>query len=168
VKRKYGLDLPRHTSREVWSKVRAALREDSKPDEGKGDSMKQQAIKRANKEIRQYQESIELLRTLPDGPFDFSVNIHVNGNTVFITLPFDLEMYRTYRRAMGPGWRCGEFSQTDHGNFISKNRTYWPASRKRHQGSTILLSLDTSVVGSTCSIRQIDVKKVPVYEVVCQ
>lgn len=130
--------------------------------------MKEQVINEAKKSIEEYQQAIEMLDKLPDGPFDFLVEMSIgNCATIHIAIPFDLSAYRIYRRAMGKGWQCDGWATTTFDTHIARHRSYYPKGRGYFDGPRVLLALDTGLDGATCRMEQVGVKEAPVYKVVC-
>ena len=132
-------------------------------------TLKEQVKKATEMKINELKQALELLDCLPDGPFDFLINISIYRNRVVVRIPYDATTYAKYRRAMGRGWRRrGEWVITMYSDSISRHCSYWPAGRQEFDGGPVLrLALDTELAGSTCWVEQIGVEEHPVLKLVC-
>lgn len=129
--------------------------------------MKQSGIARARMRIRQIERGIELIKMLPDGPFDFPVEILCNDKIPTVRLPFDLEAFKVYRKAMVGNWQCKEWTDTQHEDCIVRHRMYWPKGSNPWRDGYVQVCLDTRLDKSVCKVRQVDTREVPVFEIVC-
>lgn len=131
--------------------------------------MKQSAIKRAQKRIEEIERGIEMVKKLPDGPFDFPVWINCTDDVVHVHLPFDLEAFKVFRKAMAGEWRCDNWKEMSHNDrSFSRWRNYWPKGTDQWRDGYVAITLDTDLQGSTCQLVQKGIKEVPIFEVVCQ
>lgn len=128
--------------------------------------MKDQTEIKALENIEEIKRAIELLAELPDN-LDFSVDLSIQRETVHVTIPFDLDCFRQYRKAMGKNWETSNMrlSHTDFDNHVAKSRRY---QHNNHPGTDVLLALDTKLNASTCHIVQVGEETKPIYEVVCK
>lgn len=130
--------------------------------------MRKSAIARAQARIRQIERGIELIKMLPDGPFDFPVEILCNDKNPSVSLPFDLKVFKVYRKAMAGEWRCDDWRDTQHDNLsITRHRMYWPKGTDRWKDGYVSICLDTDLDGNVCQLVQKGIKEVPIMEVVC-
>lgn len=133
--------------------------------------MLQKAISKAQQKIEGIQRVIEIARLLPESNLPTRINIDEDG--IFINLPYDINIYRQYRKLLGKNWQIGgdTWTCTQHGgtsvsrhiNFVPKSADY----TKYWDGPYLKVSLVTDVQGSTCQVKQIGIREVPILEVVC-
>lgn len=133
--------------------------------------MLQKAISKAQEKIKGIQAVMSIANLLPES--DLPTRINIDEDCIFVNLPYDVNIYRQYRKLLGENWRIGEDSWTctQHGetsisrhiNFVPKNAGY----TKYWDGPYLKVSLVTDIQGSTCQVKQVGVKEVPILEVVC-
>ncbi len=123
---------------------------------------KQQALKNSQAQIEKIKIGMALIELLPD--MEQIERITANDETVHIVLPYNPEILRKYRELMGEDWNQNTSSTTHHNDGTISQCTSF--THKELPGD-ILVAMQTGLEGSTCEIKQVGEKTVPILEVVC-
>jgi hypothetical protein len=117
---------------------------------------KQTTVQELKDEATKLLKTAELIeKMLPD---DMPGKIWGTDRNIRITLPFNWSLFQQARRKLGQEWKRLNSFTTDKGDLLI---TY------RQGDAELVITLDFAHDGATCERRQVGVKEVPIYQVVC-
>lgn len=126
-------------------------------------AIKQAAIEGYNQAIAKLQKCRDAVDLLPDALAEIpGADLYSSSDYLRIDLPYTATAFKDARRLLGKDWKREGYEWTDKIDGDRIFSLYHKATRIR-----LMLVLRANVQGATCERRQVGVKEVPVYEVVC-
>lgn len=129
------------------------------------------AIRMVEENIRLYRASLDLLTLVPQ--FE-KARYYIDAGSVHVHLPFDWDIYKEYRKALGDQWKhVDDWTTTQHsGAFVSHHTNFLhisdPADKYfMTKRAYLSVGLHTNLPGSTCKLVQTGTKEVPILSVEC-
>jgi hypothetical protein len=129
------------------------------------DNRKLQTIKCLEERIQRLRQTIEILARLPDDLPPEAIITAIPG-CLFITIPYDWNIFRAVRRAL-------DASETTWipSSAISDNdglHTHCYQMEEDNLRVYLQIQLNPTVEGSKCTRVQIGTQEIPVYKVICE
>lgn len=121
--------------------------------------------KQLRKSIHQNHKNLQLVQAVVEAlPDDLPGNPYILAGyfAVYIDIPYDWELYKAIRRALGRDWHSYivlDLEDTGQKSYVLRLHGEY--------GKTLYISLVPTKVGSSCHLEKVGERTVDLFEVVC-